>query len=237
LAFVVAVVTFPQLARHTVAGRYDQARRQIAVDIQIVSVVVLAATAYLIGFAPQVVEVLLQRGAFTPADTAASAALLRFYAWGLLGQAVLGIVCRALFSERATFFPAIAVAVGVLLTAVIAGLGGRVWGAPAIAAADAVGITVTTAVVVCAPRSSAIPARTVGLVIARLLPATALATLCALGLAAQLRDLPAMASAVVGAFAVLVVFTAAAALARGIPMPRVLPGFRRRAKERKRGSQ
>jgi putative peptidoglycan lipid II flippase len=232
LALILAVVTFPQLARNVVAGKAHQARRRTAVDVQIIGAIVLAATAYLVAFAPQVVQFLLQRGVFTAHDTAATAAILRVYVWGLLGQALLDIVCRSLFSERATLVPAVSMMLGLLVTAVVAVFGGPVWGAAAIAAANALGITVTAIVVVCNRRSSVIPTRTVGLIIARLVPATGLATVFALWLAARLRDLPAAASVVVGGLAVAVVFGLAALLTRGLPLPRALPRLCGRVKKR-----
>lgn len=232
LALILAVVTFPQLARNIVAGKARQAHRRTMIDVQVIGAIVLAATAYLVAFAPQVVQFLLQRGAFTGQDAAATAAILRVYVWGLLGQALLDIVCRSLFSERATLVPTVSMALGLLVTVVVAVFGAPIWGASAIAAANASGITVTAIVVVCNRRSSVIPARTVGLIIARLLPATGLATVFALWLAARLRDLPAAASVVVGGLAVVVVFGLTAMLTRGLPLPWALPTFCELVKKR-----
>jgi putative peptidoglycan lipid II flippase len=232
LALGLAWVTFPQLARNVATGKTGQARHRTAVDVQIIGAIVLAATAYLFAFAPQVVQFLLQRGAFTADDTATTSAILRIYVWALLGQVLLDIVCRSLFSERATFVPTAGMMLGLLVTAIVAGFGAPVWGAPAIAAANALGITVTTIVVVCNRRSSIIPCRTVGLIIARLLPSTGLATVFALWLATYLRDLPAAASVIMGGLAVAVVFGLAAVLTRGLPLPRKLAASLRLIKKR-----
>ena len=233
LALTLAVVTFPQLARQVVAGRAREAHRRTVLDVQIIGAIVLAATAYLAAFAPEVVGVLFERGAFTAADTAATASMLRIYVWGLLGQALLDIVCRSLFSERATRVPAVAMVLGVLATAVLAVLGAPVWGAAAIAAANAIGITATAAVVICSRRSMVIPARAVGLAVARLLPATALAAVFACWLEARLRGLPAAASVGAGVLAVAAVFGLVALLCGALPGPparTLLPTlFRRRA--------
>ena len=233
LALTLAVVTFPQLARQVVAGRAGEAHRRTVLDVQIIGAVVLAATAFLAAFAPEVVGVLFERGAFTLADTAATASILRVYVWGLLGQALLDIVCRSLFSERATRVPAVAMVLGVLATGALAVLGAPVWGATAIAAANAVGITATAAVVICSRRSTIVPARAVGVAIARLLPATALAALFACWLEARLRSLPLVASVATGVLAVASVFGLTALLCGALPVPpaRALPRtlFRRLA--------
>jgi putative peptidoglycan lipid II flippase len=232
LAFILAVVTFPQLARNVVAGKLREASLRTAVDVQIIGAIVLASTAYLVAFAPQVVQFLLQRGAFTAHDTVMTAAILRLYVWGLLGQVLLDIVCRALFSERATFVPAVSMMLGLLVTAVVAVFGAPVWGASAIGVANALGITVSAIVVVCNRRSAIIPARTVILIIVRLLPATGLATAFALWLAVRLRGLPAGPSVVVGGVAVVVVFGVAVMLTRGLPLPWKLPPILRASAER-----
>jgi putative peptidoglycan lipid II flippase len=232
LALTVAVVTFPQLARNVVAGKTREAHRRTAVDVQIIGAIVLAATAYLVAFAPQVVQLLLQHGAFTAQDTAATATVLRIYVWGLLGQALLDIVCRSLFSERATIVPAVAMVLGVLVTAVVAAFGAPVWGAAAIAAANALGITVTAILVVCSRRSAIVPVRAVFLTVARLLPATGVAAIFALWLDARLSGLPAAVSVTLGGLAVALVFGIIAIAFGGLPMPRRLTPASRFLKKR-----
>lgn len=232
LALTVAVVTFPQLARNVVAGKTREAHRRTAVDVQIIGAIVLAATAYLVAFAPQVVQLLLQHGAFTAQDTAATATVLRIYVWGLLGQALLDIVCRSLFSERATIVPAVAMVLGVLVTAVVAAFGAPVWGAAAIAAANALGITVTAILVVCSRRSAIVPVRAVFLTVARLLPATGVAAIFALWLDARLSGLPAAVSVTLGGLAVALVFGIIAISFGGLPMPRRLTPASRFLKKR-----
>ncbi|MBV8992977.1 MAG: hypothetical protein JO287_04565, partial [Pseudonocardiales bacterium] len=148
------------------------------------------------------------------------------YVWGLLGQALLDIVCRSLFSERATFVPAVSMLLGLLITAVVAVFGAPVWGASAIAAANALGITVTAIFVMCNRRSAIIPARTLVVIIARMLPATGLTTVFALWFAACLGNLPTAASVLVGVPAVAVVFGIATMLTRGLPWPRELSASR-----------
>jgi putative peptidoglycan lipid II flippase len=221
LALTLAVVTFPQLARQVVAGQAREAHRRTVLDVQIIGAIVLAATAFLAAFAPEIVGLLFERGAFTAADTAATASILRIYVWGLCGQALLDIVCRSLFSERATAVPAVSMVLGVLVTGAVAVLGAPVWGAAAIAAANAVGITVAAALIVANRRSAIIPVRAVGTAIARLLPATALATLFACWLEARLRGLPTAASVTAGVLAVAAVFGLVALLCGALPVPPV----------------
>jgi putative peptidoglycan lipid II flippase len=221
LALILAVVTFPQLAKHINAGNPDQAHRRTAIDIHIIGAIVLAATVYLYAFAEPVVQVLFQRGAFTALDSQATGAILRVYVLGLLGQVLVDVLCRSLFSERATWVPAISMGIGLLVTGVIAEAGAGTWGAPVIAAANAVGITVTGALLVRRRRSAVVPAAALWLIIGRMLPGTVLTTLFALWLAERLAPLPAVWSVVLGLPSVVVVFAVAGVLTRGVPMPRL----------------
>jgi putative peptidoglycan lipid II flippase len=104
---------------------------------------VFVSAAYLVVFAPVVVRVLLEHGAFDATDTAATAAIMRVYALGLLGHAMVGVLSRPFFTgERPNWFPAAAMAVGVAVNAVLAALAVPHFGATGLAAANGIGITV-----------------------------------------------------------------------------------------------
>jgi peptidoglycan/xylan/chitin deacetylase (PgdA/CDA1 family) len=71
---------------------------------------------------------------------------MRVYAFGLLGQAVVGVLCRSYFSEpRSVWYPALVMAVGLAVTALIGVVLLRLWQGMAIAAGNAAGITLTAA--------------------------------------------------------------------------------------------
>jgi len=57
----------------------------------------------------------------------------------LLSQAVLALVSRSVFSDRATYRPALIIFLGVLTTALVANLGAPDLGGLAIAAANVIG--------------------------------------------------------------------------------------------------
>ncbi|SFQ30327.1 putative peptidoglycan lipid II flippase [Amycolatopsis arida] len=144
LSAMAAAVTFPILARSVAAGRRDEARRRMETDLLVIGAVALLATAFLATFAPAVVALLFQRGEFGPEDTAATAAIMRVYVLGLLGQAMVDLLCRSYFTrERPSWLPAAAMTAGLLATAVLAAWLVRPWGAAGIALANAAGITLT----------------------------------------------------------------------------------------------
>ena len=144
VALLVCTVTFPTLARTVAAKQKDEARRRLETDLRTVTALIFVAAAYLVVFAPTVIALLLEHGEFTAADTAATAAIMRVYAFGLFGHAMVGVLCRPFFTgERPSWFPAAAMAVGLAINAVVAVVAVPHFGGPAIAAANGAGITAT----------------------------------------------------------------------------------------------
>ncbi|MGW3200229.1 murein biosynthesis integral membrane protein MurJ [Streptomyces sp. NPDC001118] len=144
VALMLCVVTFPVLARAMADGDTVRARDRIERDLVMVTGIVLLGAAVISVCAPQIVQVLFQRGAFTAQDTAATATVLRVYTLGLLGHTLVGALVRSYFSAgRTTWYPTGVMAVGMVATAVISACTVGTWGASGIAAANSVGITVT----------------------------------------------------------------------------------------------
>jgi putative peptidoglycan lipid II flippase len=144
VALLVCTVTFPTLARDVAAGDAGKARLRLESDLRVVTALILAAAAYLVAFAPAVVSMLLEHGRFSAADTAATASILRVYALGLLGQAMVGVLCRPFFAgARPGWYPALAMAVGLAVTTGLALTAVPFLGVAAVAAANGTGITTT----------------------------------------------------------------------------------------------
>ncbi|MFJ3493279.1 murein biosynthesis integral membrane protein MurJ [Streptomyces sp. NPDC086091] len=147
LSVMVCTVTFPVVARALADGDTARARDRVQRDLAVATCVVLLGTASVVACAPQMIELLFQRGAFTPADTAATAGVMRVYALGLLGQTLVGVLVRSYFSTgRASWYPVGAMGVGILVTSWLGALCVGPWGVYGIAAANAAGITVTALV-------------------------------------------------------------------------------------------
>ncbi|MGW2511210.1 murein biosynthesis integral membrane protein MurJ [Streptomyces scopuliridis] len=146
LSMMLCTVTFPVVARAMAAGDTERARRRVERDLALAGIIVLVGAATVVSCAPQIIEVLFQRGAFNPADTAATADVMRVYALGLLGHTLVGALVRCYFSAaRPLWFPAFAMLTGLALTTGVGTLLVQVWGVLGIAAANALGITVTAA--------------------------------------------------------------------------------------------
>jgi putative peptidoglycan lipid II flippase len=94
----IATATLPAVSRH--AARQDKAavRNTIADGISLMLMLNVPATLGLIVLATPIVRIIFERGAFTPADTAATASALQFYGFGLLGYSVVRIVSPAFYA-------------------------------------------------------------------------------------------------------------------------------------------
>ncbi|MFE2761070.1 lipid II flippase MurJ [Streptomyces halstedii] len=208
LSMMICTVTFPVVARAMASGDREGARRRVERDLALAGTVVLLGTAMVLGYAPQIVEVLFQRGAFDAADTTATAGVMRVYALGLLGHTLVGALCRPYFSSgRPTWYPLAAMGAGLLVTAGAgAALTGR-FGVDGIAAANALGISTAAVLMLLGlgSRAVAVRVRAVALSLAR--PALAAATAGAAGrLAAPVVPGPALLGLAAGCLLVPVVF-------------------------------
>ncbi|MEU8572535.1 murein biosynthesis integral membrane protein MurJ [Streptomyces asoensis] len=180
LSVMVCTVTFPVVARALAEGDTERARSRVERDLALAACVVLLGTAAVVACAPQIVEVLFQRGAFTAKDTAATAGVMRVYALGLLGQTLVGVLVRSYFSAgRGSWYPVGAMAAGIVVTSWIGALSVGAWGVYGIAAANATGITVTALVLLAGmgPRSVPVGIRGVLLELSRPVRAALVATL------------------------------------------------------------
>ncbi|MBB1246198.1 virulence factor MviN [Streptomyces durbertensis] len=223
LSLMVCTVTFPVVARAMADGRREDARRRVEGDLALAAAIVLLGTAHVIALAPQLIEILFQRGAFTPADTEATASVMRVYALGLLGHTLVGALARPFFSAaRPTWFPAAAMALGLLVTVVAGTLAAPHWGIHGIAAANALGITGCAWLLLRGLSTRVVPVDVAAAVggLTRLVLAAVAATAAGAATAALLPSpWPAAAG---GALAVTVTFAGAALLLRAPEVPRLL---------------
>ncbi|MFD7880202.1 lipid II flippase MurJ, partial [Streptomyces sp. NPDC059766] len=196
LSLMLCTVTFPVVARALADGDTERARGRVERDLVLAACVVLLGTATVVACAPQLIELLFQRGAFTAQDTAATAAVLRVYALGLLGQTLVGALVRSYFSAgRARWYPLGAMAAGLAATAWVGAWTVGRWGVTGIAAANAFGITVTAALLLTGMGPRSVPVRTVRVLRELTKPVRAAAVATAAGVFAASRSASAPAGA------------------------------------------
>ncbi|MCM2427212.1 murein biosynthesis integral membrane protein MurJ [Streptomyces sp. RKAG337] len=229
LSLMIVTVTFPVVAQALADGEPEKARRRVERDLTLAGIVVLLGTAFVIACAPQIIQLLFQRGAFDAADTAATASVMRVYALGLLGQSMVGALVRPFFSAaRPTWYPAAAMGAGLLITITAGAVTVGYWGIYGIAGANAAGITATAVLLLrgLGAQVIAIRARTVAAALGRLVVAAAVAT--GAGWAtARLLPGPLLSTAVC-CLVVPAIFTAAAAAVRVPEVPHLLATVKRK---------
>ncbi|MGW7030162.1 murein biosynthesis integral membrane protein MurJ, partial [Streptomyces xanthophaeus] len=216
LSLMICTVTFPVVAQAMAAGEREKARRRVEQDLALASLAVLMGTALVIGYAPQIIQVLFERGAFTHQDTLATASVMRVYGLGLLGHCLVGALSRPFFSTaRPIWFPAFAMGAGLLVN-IVAGALVTWWGTYGIAAANAAGITTTAALLLTGlgSRIIAIQVRQVAVSIGRL--AVSAAAACATGWIAGPMIPDPMLSAALGCLLVPAMFGATGTAIRAL---------------------
>ncbi len=161
LSLMLCTVTFPVVAQAIAEGDTERARSRVERDIALAAWVVLLGAASVIACAPQIIELLFQRGAFVARDTEATATVMRVYALGLLGHTLVGALVRSYFSSnRPTWYPLAAMAVGIVATSWIGAWTVGPWGVSGIAAANAAGITLSAALLLYGMGPRSVPIRT-----------------------------------------------------------------------------
>jgi putative peptidoglycan lipid II flippase len=94
----IATAVLPEAARHAAVADRTAVRQTVTRGLSLMLMVNIPAMCGLIVLAPEIIRLLLERGRFTPADTAATAAALRLYAVGLLGYSTARIASPVFYA-------------------------------------------------------------------------------------------------------------------------------------------
>ena len=141
----IAAATLPVVSRHAAREEIDGIRDAVSRALRLMLAVNVPATVGLIVLGAPIVGLLLERGAFTPGDTEATAAALLFYAPGLAGYSAVRIAVPCFYALGSSLTPACvsmgAVALNVVLNLIlveIMGYRGLALGTSIVALANAV---------------------------------------------------------------------------------------------------
>ena len=142
----IATAALPDIARHANANDLPSMRRTISGAIRMMLMLNVPATLGLIVLAQPIIALILERRAFTPFDTAETAAALMFYAPGLLGYSIVKIASPSFYSLRDSRTPVIVSVGSVLLNLAINLVLVRVMGFRGLALGTAIAAIVNAAV-------------------------------------------------------------------------------------------
>jgi putative peptidoglycan lipid II flippase len=94
----IATAVLPTVSRHTAVRDDDGVRNTVSEGMSLMMMLNVPATVGLIVLAVPIIQLLFERRAFTPADTANTAAALQLYALGLLGYSVVRIASPTFYA-------------------------------------------------------------------------------------------------------------------------------------------
>jgi putative peptidoglycan lipid II flippase len=103
----IATATLPAVSRYAATDDHAGTRRTVAQALGMTTVLCVPATFGLVTLAEPIVRLLFEHGRFSAADTASTAAALRWYAVGLLGYASVRIVSPVFYAIRQSKVPVI----------------------------------------------------------------------------------------------------------------------------------
>lgn len=113
----IATATTPALARLVAGGQLKAMRTTLASALALMLTLNVPAAVGLVVLATPIVRLLFERGSFTAADTAATAAAVQFYAVGLVGYSMVKILSPAFYALGRSRTPAAVGVASVLLNA------------------------------------------------------------------------------------------------------------------------
>jgi len=105
LAISLATVAFPTFSRLAAQKDYPGLASSITHAFRLAIFEAIPSSVGLIVLAPWIVKVILERGSFTPEDTAQTAHILRFYSLGIWAYCSHHIVVRVFYSLKDTITP------------------------------------------------------------------------------------------------------------------------------------
>ena len=115
----IATATLPAISRHWASNDEHATRRSVADGLSLMLMLNVPATVGLMVLATPIVRVIFERSAFTPSDTAATAAALQFYAIGLVGYSVVRITSPVFYALGQSRTPVAVSVATVLLNAAL----------------------------------------------------------------------------------------------------------------------
>ena len=103
----VATAIFPTLARHAADGVGKEVVNTLARGIRMTALATIPAVVFFMVMPVETIRLILERGAFTSANSRDVASALYWYSWAILPNAVLLLTARTFFSEKDMRTPAI----------------------------------------------------------------------------------------------------------------------------------
>jgi putative peptidoglycan lipid II flippase len=115
----IATAALPDISRHAARESMDEFRQTISFGLRMMLMLNVPACIGLIALASPIVGLILESGAFTEADTIATAGALVYYAPGLLGYSAVKIVTPGFYALRDARTPVLVSALAIVTNLVL----------------------------------------------------------------------------------------------------------------------
>jgi putative peptidoglycan lipid II flippase len=109
----IATAALPGISSYAASDDARGVREDVSRGLRMMLMLNIPATMGLVVLATPIVALIFERGQFTPADTAATAAALAFYAPGLVGYSIVKLLSPAFYALRSSRVPVMASALSV----------------------------------------------------------------------------------------------------------------------------
>lgn len=109
----IATASLPMISGHAASRNDPGVRRAVSSGLRMMLMLNVPATVGLVVLATPIVALIFERGRFTPADTAATAAALAYYAPGLVGYSAVKLISPAFYAMDNSRIPVVISAVSV----------------------------------------------------------------------------------------------------------------------------
>jgi len=182
----IGTAVLPAVSRHAAIGNSAGIRRTVSRGLSLMMTLNLPATVGLVVLATPIVQLLFERGMFTPADTAATAAAVRLYAIGLAGYSAVRIASPTFYALGDSRTPATVSGIVILVNVVASVLLVRAIGFAGLALGTSIASIANAAILLTLLRSrlGGLDGRRVVLTIAKVAVAALLMALAAIGVLA-----------------------------------------------------
>jgi putative peptidoglycan lipid II flippase len=97
-----SVAIFPFLSRHIAQGRIDELKDTLIFGIKVSLLIAIPSMIGLMVLNKPIIQMLFERGSFTPQDTEITATMLFYYALGLSAQALIPLLFKTLYALQYT---------------------------------------------------------------------------------------------------------------------------------------
>lgn len=142
IATAIATAAFPTLSEFAARGDLDRLRGTLVTTLRAILALTIPATIGLLIVGRLAVQLLFERGEFTPESTTLVTWAVHGYALGLIGHSMLEVSARTFYAQQDTRTPLIVAAGAMIIAITVSAALREVWGVGGLALANSIGVTV-----------------------------------------------------------------------------------------------